>query len=175
MLLDDLLDVSRITLGKLELRKAPVEVATVIDTAVETARPLIDSRHHSLTVDVPKGTVSVVIDALRVSQVIANLLTNAAKYTDPGGRIILRAYQQNGDLVISVGDTGLGLAAEKLSTIFEMFSQIKSPIDRSEGGLGIGLALVKGLVQLHGGTVVAHSAGLGQGRRGRAASGVPVR
>ncbi len=163
MLLDDLLDVSRITLGKLELRKTPVELAAVIDTAIETARPLIDSRRHTLSVEVPKQTVSVIMDALRVSQVIANLLTNAAKYTDSGGRISLRAYQQNGDLVISVGDTGLGIAAEKLSTVFEMFSQIKSPIDRSEGGLGIGLALVKGLVQLHGGTVVAHSAGLGQG------------
>ncbi len=163
MLLDDLLDISRITLGKLELRKAPVELAAVIDTAIETARPLIDSRRHTLSVEVPNRTVSVVIDALRVSQVIANLLTNAAKYTDTGGRIRLRAYQQNGDLVISVGDTGLGIAAEKLSTVFEMFSQIKSPIDRSEGGLGIGLALVKGLVQLHGGSVVAHSAGLGQG------------
>jgi signal transduction histidine kinase len=163
MLLDDLLDVSRITLGKLELRKAPIELAAVIDTAVETARPLIDSRRHTLTVEVPKRTVSVVMDSLRVSQVIANLLTNAAKYTDTGGRISLRAYQQNGELVISVGDTGLGIAPEKLSTVFEMFSQIKSPIDRSEGGLGIGLALVRGLVQLHGGTVVAHSAGLGQG------------
>ena len=159
MLLDDLLDLSRITQGKLEVRKAPVELLPIIETAIETARPLMESRHHALAVDIRDKNLSVVVDSLRIAQALANLLTNAAKYTDPGGHISLRVYRQGGELFMEVGDDGIGIPPENISSVFEMFSQVKSAIDRSEGGLGIGLALVKGVVQLHGGRVSASSNG----------------
>jgi CheY-like chemotaxis protein len=163
LLLDDLLDVSRITRGQLELKKDYVELRGVIDSALEAARPLIDAKKHEITVDLPEDPVQIEGDPLRLSQIVSNLLTNAAKYTDPGGHICLRAVIEDRNLTLAVKDNGIGLRADTLAGIFEMFSQVGSVIDRAEGGLGIGLALVKGLVTLHGGTVEAHSAGLGRG------------
>jgi PAS domain S-box-containing protein len=163
LLLDDLLDVSRITRGQLELKKDYVDLKSVIGIAVETARPLLDSKQHQLTVNLPAGNVTLEADPLRLSQVVGNLLTNAAKYTDPQGKIALHARIQNAELVISIRDTGIGLTSESLPGLFTMFSQVNSAIDRAEGGLGIGLALVKGLVALHGGRVEVRSEGLGKG------------
>ncbi|HEV7609599.1 MAG TPA: ATP-binding protein [Steroidobacteraceae bacterium] len=163
LLLDDLLDVSRITRGQLELRKDYVDLKSVVGIAVETARPLLDSKQHKLTVTLPSETVKLEADPLRLSQVIGNLLTNAAKYTDPEGEITLRAGLENAELVIAIRDNGIGLTPESLPGLFTMFSQVNSAIDRAEGGLGIGLALVKGLVALHGGRVEARSEGLGRG------------
>src|SRR5688572_3638744 len=153
LLLDDLLDVSRITRGQLELKKDYVDLKSVVNVAVETARPLIDAKQHRLTVSLPAGNVKLEADPLRLSQVIGNLLTNAAKYTDPEGNIALAARLENAELVISIRDDGIGLAGEVMPGLFTMFSQVNSAIDRAEGGLGIGLALVKGLVALHGGRV----------------------
>jgi signal transduction histidine kinase/ActR/RegA family two-component response regulator len=163
LLLDDLLDVSRITRGRLELRKDYVDLLTLVSSAVETARPLIDAKNHSLTVNLPAEPLELEVDPLRLSQALSNLLTNAAKYTDAQGHIILTASQDEQGLVIRVTDNGIGIEPTVIKGLFEMFSQIDSAIDRAEGGLGIGLALVKGLVALHGGTVQAASAGLGQG------------
>jgi CheY-like chemotaxis protein len=163
LLLDDLLDVSRITRGKLPLRPAPVTLAAVVDRALETARPLIDARHHTLRVHLPPELAPIEADALRLAQIISNLLSNAAKYTDPGGHIELSSRLEGEEILISVSDTGMGIPEEKLASIFEMFSQLGAPIERTEGGLGIGLALVKGLVLLHGGTITAMSAGIGRG------------
>jgi PAS domain S-box-containing protein len=163
LLLDDLLDVSRITRGQLELKRDYVDLKSVVGIAVETARPLLDSKHHQLTVNLPPGSVKLEADPLRLSQVIGNLLTNAAKYTDPEGQILLHARIENAELVISIRDNGIGLTPESLPGLFTMFSQVNSAIDRAEGGLGIGLALVKGLVALHGGRVDARSEGLGRG------------
>ena len=163
LLLDDLLDVSRITRGQLELKKDYVDLRAVIETAIESARPLIDSKKHALIVDMPEEPVRIAVDPLRVSQILSNLLNNSAKYTDPCGHIELRASVDHGDLQLSVRDNGIGLRAETLPGIFEMFSQVSSAVDRAEGGLGIGLALVKGLVSLHGGRVEARSEGLGKG------------
>lgn len=163
LLLDDLLDVSRITRARLELRKERITLASVIATAIETARPLIDAKAHTLHVDVPAEPIELDADPLRLSQAISNLLNNAAKYTDARGQIRLSAERSAGGLRITVADTGIGLHPEALPRLFEMFSQIASPLDRTEGGLGIGLALVKGLVALHGGTVEAASAGPGRG------------
>jgi CheY-like chemotaxis protein/two-component sensor histidine kinase len=162
LLLDDLLDISRITRNALALNKEPVQLAAIIESAVEIARPLINSKAHKLTVSVPND-LTVEVDLLRISQVTANLLTNAAKYTDAHGSIELCVEAQQRDLHIIVRDNGIGLAPESLAEVFLMFSQVRSSLERSEGGLGIGLALVKGLVQLHGGTVTARSEGLGRG------------
>jgi PAS domain S-box-containing protein len=163
LLLDDLLDVSRITRGLFELKKDYVELKSVVSEAVETARPLIDSKQHQLLVTLPDQPVMFEADPLRVSQVIGNLLTNAAKYTDPKGRLELQARIEDGELVIAVRDNGIGLSEEALPRLFTMFSQVNSAVDRAEGGLGIGLALVRGLVALHGGRVEARSEGLGRG------------
>jgi CheY-like chemotaxis protein len=163
LLLDDLLDVSRITSGRLQLRKEPVDLAALVASAVETARPLIDSKRHSIDIVLPPEPVELVVDPLRLSQALSNLLTNAAKYTDPAGHIRLVASLVQGDLSLSVSDSGIGLPADALPKLFEMFSQLDSAVDRAEGGLGIGLALVKGLVVLHGGTVEAASDGPGRG------------
>ena len=162
-LLDDLLDVARITRGKLEIRKEAVPLSTIIDTAVEAARPLIDERGHALVIELPARMPTVDADAVRLAQVLSNLLTNAAKYTDQGGRIELRAEVEEGSLAIRVRDTGIGLTRSELATVFEMFSQSQDAHSRSQGGLGIGLALVKGLVRLHGGAVTASSDGPGRG------------
>jgi len=163
LLLDDLLDVSRITRGRLELRKDYVDLLTLVSSAVETARPLIDAKNHSLTVNLPPEPLELEVDPLRLSQALSNLLTNAAKYTDAQGHITLTASQDEQGLLIRVTDNGIGIEPTVIKGLFEMFSQIDSAIDRAEGGLGIGLALVRGLVALHGGTVQATSAGLGQG------------
>jgi signal transduction histidine kinase/CheY-like chemotaxis protein len=163
LLLDDLLDIARITQGKLELKKRRVTLTDVVDSAVEAARPLIDSKQHQFTVTLPPEKLSFEADELRLSQVLSNLLTNAAKYTDPAGHIALSGTVRNRTLCLSVKDDGIGLSSEALTRIFEMFSQIESAATRSEGGLGIGLALVKGLLDLHGGTIEARSDGPGHG------------
>jgi PAS domain S-box-containing protein len=163
LLLDDLLDVSRITRGTLELRRQATELAAIVDAAVETARPAIDAKRHQLLVEVPSIPVRFAADPLRLAQVLSNLLTNAAKYTDPEGQIRLGASVAEGTLTISVTDSGIGIPAQDIPGIFAMFSQVKSTQDRSEGGLGIGLALAKGLVELHNGTVEARSRGVGFG------------
>jgi PAS domain S-box-containing protein len=163
LLLDDLLDVSRITRGQLELKNDYVDLKSVVSVAVETARPLLDAKSHQLSVQLPTDPVKLEADPLRLSQVIGNLLTNAAKYTDDHGKITLHAQIRAGELAISIRDNGIGLSPESMPALFTMFSQVNSAIDRAEGGLGIGLALVKGLVALHGGRVEVRSEGLGKG------------
>jgi PAS domain S-box-containing protein len=162
-LLDDLLDVARITQGKLELKKQPITLNSVVDSAVEAARPLLDRKSHQFTVTLPADKLTLNADPLRLSQVLCNVLTNAAKYTDAGGHITLAGRMEGGALSLSVKDDGIGIPAESLDGIFAMFSQVEGAATRSEGGLGIGLALVKGLIELHGGTVEASSEGLGRG------------
>jgi signal transduction histidine kinase/CheY-like chemotaxis protein len=163
VLLDDLLDVSRMTRGILELRKRPTALDALIASAIETARPVIDAKRHRLSVRMENGSTLLDIDPLRLSQVVANLLNNAAKYTNEGGSISLNANVLDQTLVLQVTDNGIGLDGDHVTSIFEMFSQVKSARERSEGGLGIGLALTKGLVELHGGTIGAESKGLGRG------------
>jgi PAS domain S-box-containing protein len=162
-LVDDLLDVSRITLGKIKLQKEPVELATIIARAVETSRPLIDPRGHRLTLALPPERLRVEADATRLTQVIGNLLTNAAKYTDDGGEIALTTNREGSEIVVCVRDTGMGMAPDLLPHVFDLFTQGDRSLARSEGGLGIGLTLVRRLVELHGGMVEAHSDGPGRG------------
>jgi len=162
-LLDDLLDVSRITRNTLELRRGRVSLAVVIENAIETSRPLIDQMKHQLVVSLPPQPVSLDADTTRLAQVFSNLLNNAAKYSDPGSRIRLTAERQGDELVVSVKDTGIGIARDHLRKVFEMFSQETPALERSQGGLGIGLSLVRGLVELHGGCVEARSEGPGKG------------
>jgi signal transduction histidine kinase len=164
LLLDDLLDVSRITHGTLQLRKQETDLQSIVSAAVETARPLIDERRHQLDIDVP-GNLQVNADPLRLAQVLSNLLTNAAKYTNPQGVIRVRAQQVQGDLVVDVEDSGIGIAAEDQAKVFGMFAQVRSAQDHAAGGLGIGLALAKGIVELHGGRIDVASAGMGKGSR----------
>jgi PAS domain S-box-containing protein len=163
LLLDDLLDVSRITRGTLELRLEMASLQDIVDAAVETARPSIDAKRHSFSVVLPDGPLQMLVDPLRMAQILSNLLTNAAKYTDPAGQIELRADCGEEQVTFVVADSGIGIAPQAMSSVFEMFSQVKSAQDRSEGGLGIGLALAKGLVELHGGNIEAQSAGIGRG------------
>ncbi len=163
VLLDDLLDVSRISRGRLELRMQTVQLQDVVNAALEACGPLVERKHHTLEVDLPAVPVTLQADPIRLTQVLSNLLSNAAKYTDTGGRIALSARGEGEELVLRVRDNGIGLSPQAQATVFEMFSQVSSAIDRAEGGLGIGLALSKGVVELHGGTVVARSAGVGQG------------
>jgi signal transduction histidine kinase/ActR/RegA family two-component response regulator len=162
LLLDDLLDVSRITRGRLTLRRSAHTLHEMIEAAVETARPLIDSRQHELQIDLPPVTILMQADPLRVSQIVANLLTNAAKYTDANGHIQLRAALEGEDVVIEVSDNGIGIAPESLPAVFDMFTQLRGTGDRASG-LGIGLALTKGLVELHGGSISVQSEGGGRG------------
>lgn len=162
-LVDDLLDVSRITRGKIKLKREMVDLAAVVSNAVETSRPLIDTRRHQLTVELPEPPVTLYADKARLTQVIANLLNNAAKYQNPGGQIVLAAEQRGEDAIITIRDHGIGIAPEMLQEVFELFSQGERTLDRAQGGLGIGLALVRQLVELHGGTVEAHSEGPSQG------------
>lgn len=158
-LVDDLLDVSRITRGKIRLQPEPVEVGAFIAQAVETSRPLIDARKHQLTVKPPGEPLFVKGDATRLAQVLANLLNNAAKYTDEGGRITLTARREGDDVLLSVRDTGVGIPSGMLGKVFDLFTQVDRSLDRSQGGLGIGLTLVNRLVELHGGSVRASSPG----------------
>ncbi len=162
-LIDDLLDISRIGQNKMELRRSPVLLAEVISSAVETARPVIEASGHELIVALPVDMIYLDADLTRLAQVFGNLLANSAKYTNNGGRIWVTAERQGTEVVIAVRDTGIGIPADSLARIFDMFSQVDRSIERSTGGLGIGLALVKGLVEMHDGTVTAYSAGQDQG------------
>lgn len=164
-LIDDLLDVSRISLNKLQLRRSQFALSDVVSAAVETARPAIDSAEHHLEVLLPTEPLLLEADLTRVAQVLGNLLTNAAKYTPKRGQITLRAEAQDNEVVVSVEDNGIGLRPESLRSIFDMFSQVDHSFERSTGGLGIGLALVRGLTEMHGGSVRAESAGPGLGSR----------
>ena len=164
-LVDDLLDVSKITRGKISLQREPLEIFVAIAKAIELAGPIIERRTHRLSVDVPTEGLVVDGDPFRLCQVIANLLTNAAFYTPHGGHIELSARREGTDVVFDVADSGIGISADLLPRVFELFSQGTRPIDRAEGGLGLGLALVQSLVKLHGGSVTADSAGAGQGTR----------
>jgi len=162
-LVDDLLDVSRISRNKMELRRERVLLADAVDAAVETARPMIASGEHELQVALPPGPVFIDADPTRLSQIIGNLLTNSAKYTARGGKIRLTAEREVDQVAVTVCDNGIGIPAESLNAIFDMFSQVDRSIERRTGGLGLGLAIVKGLVEMHGGSVTAVSAGEGQG------------
>jgi PAS domain S-box-containing protein len=162
-LVDDLLEVGRITSGKIELRKERVEIAAVLRSALETSKPLIETSGHQLGVSLPTEPLSVEADPVRLSQVVANLLNNAAKYTEPGGEIWLAAVRENGHVSISVRDTGVGISAAMLPQLFRMFAQADKDHKRSQGGLGIGLALAKSLIEMHGGEIDAHSGGEGCG------------
>ena len=162
-LIDDLLDLSRITRSKLELRKGCVELASVIHHSVEVCHPLVERAKHELSVSLPPEPIYLHADPARLAQVFGNLLNNACKYTEPGGRIWLTAERQGSVVVVSVKDTGLGIPPDKLASIFEMFTQIDRSLERSQGGLGIGLTLVKRLVEMHGGSVEAYSEGQGRG------------
>jgi len=162
-LIDDLLDVSRISRGKFELRKERIELAAVIKSAVDTAQPLIDAAGHQLTVSGSARPVYLDADPVRLAQVFSNLLNNAAKYMERGGKIWLSVTPADGDVVVSVRDTGIGIPAEALPTIFDMFSQVDHSLERAQGGLGIGLTLVKQLLEMHGGRIEAKSEGSGKG------------
>ena len=162
-LVDDLLDVSRITRGKIQLQKSPVELSTIICNAIETSRPLIESRHHQLTVTYPPESIQVYADPVRLAQVLMNLLNNAAKYTQEGGDIWLTAEVEGEMVQVRVRDTGVGIPQDLLPKVFDLFTQIDRTLDRSEGGLGIGLTLVRRLVEMHGGDVQAYSAGSDRG------------
>ncbi|WP_293394843.1 CHASE3 domain-containing protein [Nevskia sp.] len=162
-LVDDLLDVSRISHGKIELRRECVELAQIIQVAVETCRPALDAAGHQLSVALPSESVLLDADPARLAQSFGNLLNNACKYSEPGGHIYLTATCEGNEAVVSVKDTGIGIAANRLSNIFELFNQVDQSQERSQGGLGIGLTLVQQLVGLHGGSVRAYSDGPGHG------------
>ena len=161
--MDDLLDVSRITRGKITLARERTTLGELIDRAVETVEPAMLARNHVLTVELSDRALVVYGDALRLTQAIGNVLGNAAKYTDCGGRITLRARRRKCDVEISVSDTGIGIAPGVLPRIFDLFTQLGHQTEHSQSGLGIGLALVRRLVNMHGGTVTAHSDGPGRG------------
>jgi len=162
-MVEDLLDISRITSGKIRLEKELIALSPVISRTVESTRSLMESRRHELIVSEPDSTLRIEADATRLEQILVNLLSNAAKYTNPGGRIHLIAKQENGGVCLMVQDNGIGISAEMLSRVFEMFTQVDQSLERTQGGLGIGLALVRSLVEMHGGTIQATSAGVGQG------------
>jgi signal transduction histidine kinase len=162
-LIDDLLDVSRITSGKIRLRKDYTDAGFILDQAIESARPLIDEHRHELSVSIDRGELPLHVDAVRVEQVVLNLLTNAAKYTERGGRIWLAANREDNHAVISVRDNGIGIAPEKLPEMFRLFSQGDRSLDRSEGGLGLGLTIAQKLAEMHGGSINARSDGPGRG------------
>ncbi len=162
-LVDDLMDVSRINQGKIELRKERIDLAAVLTTAIETSRPLIEAMGHQLEVVLPEQALEVEADLTRLAQVFSNLLNNASKYSERGGHITLIAERQGSDALVTVRDKGIGIAADQLPRIFEMFSQVKSALERSQGGLGIGLSLVKQLLEMHGGRIEARSDGPGRG------------
>ena len=162
-LVDDLLDISRISRNRLELRKARIDLRAVVQSAIETARPQIEASGHELTVTLPPQPVYLDGDLTRLAQVFWNLLNNSAKYTEPGGRISLTAELQGGEAVVTVQDNGIGIPAESLPGLFKIFSQVDRSLERAQGGLGIGLALVKGLTEAHGGRVEVRSEGVGHG------------
>jgi signal transduction histidine kinase len=162
-LVDDLLDVSRVTAGKIELRKDVVDVAAIVQQAVQTSQPLMAEKSHELAISLPGERLELVVDPARLAQIISNLLSNAAKYTDPGGRIELSAAAVGADVEIHIKDNGRGIRPEMLPQVFGLFVQSDRTLDMAQGGLGVGLTLVKRLVELHGGTVSARSAGEGTG------------
>ena len=162
-LLDDLLDVSRLTRGKINLRKETVMLQTIVAEALETARGSIDARGHVVSVSLPEKPLWFEADPTRIIQVVGNLLDNAAKYTPRGGKISATGYGERGEVVLSVRDTGMGISHEMLPRVFDLFVQIDPSLARSEGGLGVGLTLVRTLVELHGGSIIAHSEGPGRG------------
>jgi signal transduction histidine kinase/ActR/RegA family two-component response regulator len=162
-LVDDLLDVARIARGKLELTREPMELALCVRDGVELARPLIDERRHTLQIDCPDSGLRVSGDRTRLAQVVANLLTNAARYSEPGGSIVIRGFARGEQIVLSVRDSGIGIAPELLPRIYELFSQAKQTAERGSGGLGLGLSIVKSLIEQHGGEVEARSEGPGRG------------
>jgi signal transduction histidine kinase/ActR/RegA family two-component response regulator len=162
-LLDDLMDIARITRHRMVLRKTRVDLGSILAAAVETTRPSIEARRQQLSVTQPSEGMTLFADPVRMAQVISNLLVNASKYTESGGQISLCASAEGAGLLIRVRDTGIGIPRDALGRIFAMFSQLRPALERSEGGLGIGLALAKGLTELHGGTISAHSEGPGLG------------
>jgi PAS domain S-box-containing protein len=162
-LVDDLLDVSRITRGKIELRKEPLELADVVVRAVETTSPILEKRSHQIDIHAPRSGLVVEADPGRLAQVISNLLTNAAKYSEPGSRIVVDGRRENDKVRVSVKDQGVGIEPHMIDRIFDLFIQQPQTLARSEGGLGLGLAIVRNLVEMHGGTVSACSAGAGKG------------
>jgi len=162
-LVDDLLDISRVERGKIELSKKPIQLAEVVAKAVEIASPLLEERRHRLDLDVATTGLTVLADETRIAQVVANLLTNAARYTDPGGHIVVTARREGQDAVLRVRDNGIGMPPDLLPRVFDLFVQGPRTADRRQGGLGLGLSLVRSLVTLHGGTVSARSEGAGKG------------
>ena len=162
-LVDDLLDVSRISRGKVELRREPMDLAGVVERAVTATRPQVEGRGHALSLAIEGGPFQLDADATRLEQVLVNLLNNAAKYTDPGGEISVRLERRDSEAVLRVRDTGRGIPRDMLERVFEVFVQVSPTIDRGTGGLGLGLTLVKRLVELHGGHVEALSDGEGKG------------
>jgi signal transduction histidine kinase len=162
-LVDDLLEVSRITRGVIEVKKEPLDLSAIVRAAVETSRPVLDNLRHELIVDLDSQSMCVAGDAVRLTQVFANLLNNAAKYTNHGGQITVTTRREDGEAVVSVRDNGIGIAPALLSQVFDMFMQVDRSTRRSQGGLGIGLTLVRSLVSMHGGTVEARSDGPGLG------------
>ena len=162
-LIDDLLDVSRITRGKLELRSQAVELREVVDDAVAASRPVIDERGHTLKVNFPEADIALRADPHRLAQILSNLLNNAAKYTPNGGYIVLEVSREEDGVRMAVQDNGIGIPAEERQRIFEMFAQLGQPLKGGEAGLGIGLTLVKSLIELHGGRIDVHSEGRNRG------------
>jgi signal transduction histidine kinase len=162
-LVDDLLDVSRVSQGKIELRKARIALSEVIKTAVDASNPLILTGRHELKLDMPDAPIWLDADLMRLSQVVSNLLNNAAKYTPEGGAILLSTRREGNEAVVTVSDNGVGIPSDMLPRVFDLFTQVRDNLDRSHGGLGIGLALVKQLVEMHGGSIAAESAGPGKG------------
>ena len=164
-LVDDLLDVSRINTGKFTIKMGRVELKAVVNDALEVVRSYIELHGHELVLELPDRPVFLHGDATRLAQVLSNLLNNAAKYTNRGGRVVLKGEVDENTLILEVGDTGIGLAPEMLDSVFDMFVQVDSTLERSNAGLGVGLSLARKLVELHGGTITAHSEGLGHGSR----------
>jgi CheY-like chemotaxis protein len=162
-LIDDLMDVSRINSGKIVLQKAHVDLKAAIANAVETALPAVEAAHHRLQVDTGTGPLAVDADATRLAQILSNLLTNAVKYTPKGGEIVLAAWREAGSVVVAVTDNGIGISLEEQGRVFDMFSQVSRSIGHAQGGLGIGLSLVRSLVDMHGGSIAVASRGAGQG------------
>jgi two-component system, chemotaxis family, CheB/CheR fusion protein len=162
-LLEDLLDISRITRGKLEIKKSATELTSILNTAIETARPLLNSKQHNLSLDLPKQTLHLEADPVRLAQIFSNVLINAAKYTNPGGHIALRATQEGEEVVVAIRDNGIGISSGLMPHLFDLYAQGREALGRDEGGLGIGLSLVRGLTVLHGGSIEARSEGPGRG------------
>ena len=162
-LVEDMLEVSSIEHGKIQLRKQPLDLAQTVARAVETVRASVEGRGHKLEVTLPPEPVALDADPARLEQVLTNLLNNAAKYMEPGGRVWVTAEAQGGDVVLRVRDSGVGIDSEMLPHIFDPFWQVERTLDHSQGGLGIGLALVRKLAEMHGGSASAYSAGLGRG------------